>query len=84
MQTHQFSKRKKLIIPLFKNRYIIQDGYDVKFDQLFKKKLKKNNFMTPFLWMQFNCLKAAELLQEDNLPFTTKSPEVSSTHLMDL
>ena len=59
MQIHQFSKRKKLIIPLFKNRYIIQDGYDVKFDQLFKKNLKK-----PTLWpLSYGCSSTVSRLQ---------------------
>ena len=31
-----------------------------------------------------NCLKATEPLQGDSLLFTTKSPGVSGTHLIDL
>ena len=41
------------------------------------------NFMTPFyiLWIAFSCLKAAEPLGGDNLPFHAKSPGISVTHL---
>ena len=41
-------------------------------------------FYGAFLWMGINCLKTAEPLLGDNLLFTTKSPEVSGTHLMEL
>ena len=34
--------------------------------------------------MGFNCLKAAEALQGGSLPFTTKFPEIPSTHFIDL
>ena len=34
--------------------------------------------------MGFNCLKAAEPLLGESLPFTTKSPGVPGTHLVDL
>ena len=34
--------------------------------------------------MEFNYLKAAEPLRGGNLLFTTKSPEVSGTHLINL
>ena len=37
-----------------------------------------------FLWMGFNCFTATEPLQGDSLPFTTKSPEIPGTHLIDL
>ena len=39
--------------------------------------------MTPFyiLWIAFSCLKAAEPLGGDNLPFHAKSPGISVTHL---
>ena len=33
--------------------------------------------------MRFNCLKAAEPLQEDSLFFTTQSPQVSGTRLIN-
>ena len=41
------------------------------------------NFLTPFyiLWIAFSCLKAAEPLGGDNLPFHAKSPGISVTHL---
>ena len=42
------------------------------------------NFMAPFLWMGFNCLKATEPLRGDSLLFTTKSPGVPSTHFIVL
>ena len=38
----------------------------------------------PFLWMGFNWLKATEPLQGDSLLFTTKSPEIPGTHLINL
>ena len=38
----------------------------------------------PFLWMTFNCLKATGPLRGDSLLFTTKSPGVPGTHLIDL
>ena len=38
----------------------------------------------PFLLMGFNCLKATEPLQGGSLLFTTKFPEISGTHLIDL
>ena len=44
----------------------------------------KNELQCPFLWMGFNYLKAAEPLRGGNLLFTTKSPEVSATHLINL
>ena len=36
------------------------------------------------VWMGFNCLKATESLQGDSLFFTTKSPGISGSHLIDL
>ena len=33
--------------------------------------------------MGFNCLKATEPLQEDNLLFTTQSPGILGTHLIN-
>ena len=45
-------------------------------------KLKKT-LSDPFLWMGFNCLKAADPLLGNSLLFTTKSSEVSGTHLID-
>ena len=38
----------------------------------------------PFLWMGFNCLKAAEPLRWGSLLFTTKFPEIPGNHLIDL
>ena len=35
------------------------------------------------LWMGFNCLKAIKPLQGDILFFTTESPRVPGTHLID-
>ena len=40
--------------------------------------------MVLFLWMGFNCFKAAEPLWGDSLLFTTKFPENPGTHLIDL
>ena len=45
---------------------------------------KKKNFTAPFLWMEFNCLKATEPLRGDRLFFTIKRPEISGTHLIFL
>ena len=36
-----------------------------------------------FLWMGFNCFKAIKPLQGDILFFTTESPRVPGTHLID-
>ena len=38
----------------------------------------------PFLWLGFNCLKATEPLRGESFLFTTQSPGVPGTHLMDL
>ena len=35
--------------------------------------------MDPFLWMQFDCLKATEPLREGSSLFTTKFPESPGT-----
>ena len=40
--------------------------------------------MALFLWLGFNCLKAAEPLGGDSLLFTTKFPEIPGTYLIDL
>ena len=40
--------------------------------------------MTPFLWMEFDCFKAAEPQQGDSLLFITKSPRDPVAHLIDL
>ena len=52
-------------------------------DLTFFKKKKKKKLYGPFLWMGFSCLKASESLQGDSLLFTTRSPSVPSTNLMD-
>ena len=46
--------------------------------------LKKQKLYGSFLWMGFNCLRATEPLQGGSLLFTTKFPEISGTHLIDL
>ena len=46
--------------------------------------IKKNKLYDPFLWIGFNYLKVTVPLQGDSLPFTTKSPGVPGTHLIDL
>ena len=38
--------------------------------------------MAPFLWMGFNCLKAAEPLLGENLLFIPKSAGVAGTRLI--
>ena len=43
----------------------------------------KRKLYGPFLWMGFNCLKVTVPLKGDCLLFTTKSPEVPGTHLID-
>ena len=40
--------------------------------------------MAPFLWMGFNYLKTTEPLRGGRLLFTTKFPDISGSHLMDL
>ena len=45
--------------------------------------ISKNFMARPFLWMGFNCLKATQPLQEDTLLFTTQSPGVPGTHLIE-
>ena len=44
----------------------------------------KKKLYGPFLWMGFNCLKDTEPLWRKSLLFTTKSPGVLATHLIDL
>ena len=51
---------------------------------LFSKRRPKKKLYDPFLWMGFNCLKATTPLQGGSLLFTTKFPEISGTHLIDL
>ena len=46
--------------------------------------LKKNIFYSSFLWLGFNCIKATEPLRGDSLLFTTRSPGVPGTYLIDL
>ena len=50
-----------------------------------KQKLKKTPKLSgPFLWIEFNCLKVAELLMGDSLLLTIKSQGVLITNLFDL
>ena len=42
------------------------------------------NFNGPLLWIGFNCLKATEPLWGGSLLFTSKFPEISGTHLINL
>ena len=44
----------------------------------------KRKLYGPFLWLGLNCLKVTVPLQGDSLLFTTRSPGVPSTHLIDL
>ena len=45
---------------------------------------KKNvNINASFSWMGFNCLKVTDPLGGDSLLFTTKSPEIHCTHLIN-
>ena len=46
--------------------------------------MKNLKLYGPFLWMGFNCLKAAEPPRGDSLLFTTQSPGNPGTHLIDL
>ena len=46
------------------------------------KYLLKNELRGLFLWIGFNCLKAAESLQGDSLLLTAKSPGIPGTHLI--
>ena len=45
--------------------------------------MKNLKLYGPFLSMGFNCLKITEPLRRDSLVFTTYSPGVSGTHLID-
>ena len=45
---------------------------------------KKKKLYGLFLWMKFDCVRLAEPLLEDTVRCTSKSPEVSRTHLIDL
>ena len=44
----------------------------------------KRKLCGPSLWMRFKCLKVTEPLQGDSLFFTSKSPGVPGTYLIDL
>ena len=44
----------------------------------------KKKLYGPFLWLGFNCFKTTEPLQGGSLLFTTKFPEITGTHLIDL
>ena len=71
-QSTKFERRPRIFVKL-------------SFRELWDSKLSLNfKLYGPFLWMGFNCLKATEPLQGDSLIFTTKSPEVPATHLVDL
>ena len=45
--------------------------------------LEKKELYGPFLWMGFNCLKAAESPRVDCLLFTTKFPGIPGTYLIN-
>ena len=45
--------------------------------------LRKPWLYDPILWMGFNCLKATDSLRGGSLLFTTKSPEIPGTHLIN-
>ena len=45
--------------------------------------IKTNKLYDPFLWTGFNFLKAAGSLQRDSVLFTTNSPGVPGTGLID-
>ena len=45
--------------------------------------MKNSKLYGPFLSVQFNCLKATEAQQGDSLLFTTHSPGVTGTHLIN-
>ena len=45
---------------------------------------KKNKLYGPFLWMEFDCLRATELLLGDSLLFTIQFPGVPGTQLINL
>ena len=46
--------------------------------------MKNLKLYGPLLWMEFNCLKATELLRGNSLLFTTQSPGGLGTDLIDL
>ena len=45
--------------------------------------MKNLKLYGPLLWMEFSCLKATELLRGNSLLFTTQSPGVLGTDLID-
>ena len=66
--------------PVFTNISRSKENQVMKFGQLIeykKKKKKKKKLYGPFLWMGFNCLKAA--VRGGSLLFTTKFPETPGT-----
>ena len=53
---------------------------NIKFTSFIIKKTR----LWPFLWIEFNCLKAEKPLQRDRLLLTTKIPGNPDTHLINL
>ena len=45
--------------------------------------MKNLKLYDPFLWMGLNCLKTTQSLQGDSLLFSTQSPRVLSTYLIN-
>ena len=46
--------------------------------------MTKKKLCGSFLWMRFNCLKAIEPSRGESLLFTTTSPGISVTYLINL
>ena len=63
--------------------YVENRSYLARHLTLFKY-LLKNEFHGPFLWIGFNCLKAAESLQGESLLLTTRSRGILGTPLIHL
>ena len=63
--------------------------WDLNMPLLSVKKKNKSSYMkylklyNSFLWMGFNCFKATEPLRGGRLLFTTQSPAVRGTHLIN-
>ena len=45
--------------------------------------MKNLKLYGPYLWMGLNCLKATQPLQGDSLLFSTQSPRVPGTNLIN-
>ena len=54
------------------------------FYNMFNRIILLKKFFPPFLWIEFNCFKATELLPGDRLLLANKSLRVPNAYLTDL